>query len=88
MELDRIDKTQLIKESYRIEGISAEECRTIFVDWALKLPADIVPQEAIAVLYEAYAAAAPDHPMSQVLKDGMVAPTAPKRRGGRRGRVN
>ena len=31
-----IDPRGMIFESYNIEGISIEECRTIFLDWALE----------------------------------------------------
>ena len=36
--LDDIDKSGLIREAYRIDGITPPECRSIFVDWAIKLP--------------------------------------------------
>ena len=40
MTLDDVDKTGLIRESFRIDRISAAECRSIFLDWAIKLPAE------------------------------------------------
>ena len=87
MTLDQIDATGLIYESYRIDGITAAECRSIFVDWAIKLPSEFTPQEAIATLLKTYGDAAPNHPMTQVLRDGLTAPAKPKRRGGRAARV-
>jgi hypothetical protein len=33
-----IDPRGMIYESYRIEGISLEECRMIFLDWAMNTP--------------------------------------------------
>ncbi len=33
------DPKGLIRESFAIEGIGAPECRSIFLDWALGLPA-------------------------------------------------
>lgn len=87
MTLDEIDKTGLIREAYRIEGITDAECRSIFVDWAIKLPAGIAPQAAIARLLAEYGSATPDHPMSVVLRAGMTEPARPKRRGGRAARV-
>ena len=83
---EEIDKTGVIREAYRIEGITAPECRSIFVDWALNLPAAIAPQAAIAQLLERYGAAAPDHPMSVVLRAGLAEPARPQRRGGRAAR--
>lgn len=87
MTLDDIDKVGLIREAYRIEGISLAECRSIFVDWALRLPTEIAPPDAIRVLLDTYAAAGEDHPMSQVLSEGLSDAVAPKRRGGRKARV-
>ena len=87
MTLEEIDATGLIREAYRIDGISPAECRSIFVDWAIKLPGGITPQEAIQRLLDAYAEGADDHPMTVVLTQGL-APAAPaQRRGGRRGRA-
>ena len=87
MDLDVIDRTGLIREAYRIEGITGAECRSIFVDWALKLPAEIAPQAAIAELIRVHADGASDHPMTVVLQQGLSAPHRPKRRGGRAARV-
>jgi len=81
-----IDSIGLIDESYRIEGISEPECRSIFFDWALKLPAGIDDVEAINALLAIHGHHA-DHPMTAVLKAGLDRPTHPVRRGGRRGRV-
>ena len=36
---DENDPKGLIFEAYRIDGITLPECRTIFLDWALSLPA-------------------------------------------------
>ncbi|MGR3660740.1 MAG: hypothetical protein ACU0CA_06055 [Paracoccaceae bacterium] len=87
MHLQDIDKTGLIRESYRIEGIRIEECRSIFLDWALKLPVETEPQEAVAFLLETYSSNGPDHPMSLVLKEGLGTASRTGRRGGRRARV-
>lgn len=86
MELDQIDKIGLIKESYRIEGISEPECRSIFLDWALKLPIELDERAAIEALLAAYGSDT-DHPMTGVLKAGLDRPTHTKRRGGRKARV-
>lgn len=83
---DASDPKALIYESYRIEGITGEECRSIFVDWALSLPA-ADPAPHIAALLERYGADHPDHPMTRVLRKGQEAPPAARRRGGRAARV-
>jgi hypothetical protein len=40
MDLAAADPKGLVRESYRIEGITPGECRSILVDWALSLPVD------------------------------------------------
>lgn len=86
MELSEADPKGLVRESYRIEGITGGECRSIFMDWALSLPVDARVADAAAVLIATYAVPAPDHPMSAVLREALTAPATPRRRGGRLGR--
>ena len=81
-----IDPKDLIYDSYRIDGIDAGECRSIFLDWALSLPDTEETQDAIAQLLARYAPDNPDHPMTTVLRDGQAAAAKPKRRGGWRSR--
>lgn len=80
------DPRGLIREAYRIDGITPEQCRSIFFDWALGLPPDIDQNAAVARLHSVHAPDAPDHPMTKVLSDGMTAAPAPRRRGGRAAR--
>jgi hypothetical protein len=87
MNLDAADPKGLVRESYRIEGISARECRSILVDWALSLPDGRSVPEAARVLIATYAAAAPGHPMSAVLAQALTEPEPPRRRGGRAARL-
>jgi hypothetical protein len=84
---DDTDPKGLIRESYRIEGIGPGECRSIFVDWALSLAPAMPAREALPHLIDRYAAAHPGHPMNAVLTEGIKEAAAPKRRGGRAGRV-
>ena len=87
MKGDITDPKALIREAYRIDGISLEECRSIFVDWALSIDsADALAH--LARLLEVYAPDAPDHPMTQVLTEGTKAPPVAKRRGGRAARLS
>lgn len=83
MDMKLADPKGLIRESYKIEGITPEECRSIFVDWALSLGADIDVKDAMRAAMAGYNGAV-DHPMSVVLTQGMLATEqTPKRRGGR-----
>ncbi len=86
MDLSKADPKGLVRESYRIEGISLGECRSIFLDWALSLVLgqDVAP--ALNRLLAEYEVANPDHPMNEVLRQGLTPATAPRRRGGRLGR--
>lgn len=79
------DPKGLIRESYRIEGITEPECRSIFLDWALSVPvAD--PKAEIRALLDRHGADHPGHPMTAVLTAGLEKAGATGRRGGRRGR--
>lgn len=86
MKGDLHDPKALIREAYRIEGIDASQCRSIFLDWALSLPADQDTQASIGVLLDTYGADAEDHPMTEVLRDGQQRISQPRRRGGWRSR--
>ena len=88
MELTTSDPKGLIRESYRIEGITPSECRSVFMDWALSLPVDAAFKDALTHLIAVYAAPEPDHPMSAVLLEGQTMPDAEaRRRGGRAARM-
>lgn len=85
---DPHDPKGLVREAYRIEGIGTPECRSIFLDWALSLPAGADPRSSIRALLDRYGAPAPDHPMTETLRAGLAAAAPPKRRGGRAGRLS
>lgn len=86
MELNEADPKGLVRESYRIDGITPGECRSIFMDWALSLPVGAPIADAARVLIATYALAEPDHPMSTVLGEALTMPEHPRRRGGRSAR--
>ena len=82
-----IDRKGLIREAYRIEGITAPECRTIFLDWALSLPVGEDSSDTLRQLLDRYGAEAPDHPMTGVLTEGLAQTDRPRRRGGWKSRA-
>lgn len=86
MQRDPIDPKGLIREAYRIEGITAGECRSIFLDWALSLPEGDDTKATIAALLEKYRDQPAEHPMTAVLSEGLIRAEAPRRRGGWRSR--
>jgi len=88
MELAEADPKGLVRESYRIEGITPGECRSIFMDWALSIPVGAPVADAVRTLIATYGGPNPDHPMTAVLHQALTAPEAPRRRGGRIGRQN
>lgn len=81
-----LDPKGLIRESYRIDGITASQCRSIFFDWALSLPADHDTSATLKTLLERYEPDAPDHPMTEVMRQGQPGMAPPRRRGGWRSR--
>lgn len=81
-----LDPKGLIFEAYRIDGISAAECRSIFMDWALTLPDEMNPRQALRGLLSRHENSAPAHPMTTVLRDGLSGTATPRRRGGWRSR--
>lgn len=87
MQLEEADPKGLVRESYRIEGITLEECRSIFVDWALSLPVGRSTPDALRTLIAHYAQAQGGHPMNAVLQAGLEAPARTGRRGGREARI-
>lgn len=81
---DELDPKHLIAEAFRIEGITEEECRSIFLDWALSLPLGVDSVAALPQLLERHATES--HPMTQVMREGLQRMSAPRRRGGWRSR--
>jgi len=79
---DALDPKGLVAEAYKIDGITAVECRSIFLDWALNLQGD--SKEALTVLLDRHGDK--DHPMTQVMREGLTASDRPRRRGGWRSR--
>ena len=81
---DATDPKGLIAESFKIDGITYEECRSIFLDWALAVPVDADSRTLITTLLDRHQDEG--HPMRQVLEEGLAKMNAPKRRGGWKGR--
>jgi hypothetical protein len=71
------DPAGLIADAYRMDGIGAAECRSIFLDWALRV-AD--PAAASGRLLARHAPDWPDHPMTGLLAAAAGAAPAPGRR--------
>lgn len=82
----QFDPKGLIRESFRIDGIKPEECRSIFLDWALSLPGGQDTATALRTLLDQHADAPDDHPMKAVMQDGLTGIATPRRRGGWRSR--
>jgi hypothetical protein len=88
MRLDEADPKGLIRESYRIDGITPGECRSILLDWALGLPVGREVALALPVLLAHYAPLNAGHPMNVVMTAGLEQAAPPRRRGGRAARVS
>ncbi len=87
MQIDDVDWKGVIRESYRIEGIRIEECRSIFLDWLISVRGEAEVKAQIRFLLDQLGPQNPDHPMTTVLTEGLKEPKAKGRRGGRRARV-
>ncbi len=84
----RVDPRGLIRESYRIAGISMAECRSIFLDWVLGLPVDADARAMIRPLLGRHEREFPDHPMTRILRQGLEQPIRhPRRRNRHRRRA-
>ncbi len=84
--IEAADPKGLIRESYVIDGIQPSECRTIFLDWALSVPADQDTEVLVKRLLGHHGQIEPAHPMTDVLKAALSEAPKPKRRGGFRAR--
>jgi hypothetical protein len=82
---DAHDPKGLVREAYAIPGITEPECRSIFLDWALSLPAGADPMPSVRALIERYGVEG--HPMTGVLRAALEPPPRQGRRGGRAGRL-
>ena len=65
------DEKGLIFEAYNIENIDSSSCRVIFFDWLISLDQSINQGEAINDLLKAYSARFPNHPMTELLMEGL-----------------
>lgn len=81
-----LDPSNVIREAYRIDGIDAGSCRTIFLDWALQLTDGADQVAAVRDLLAHHADEPVDHPMTATLTAALNAPPAARRRGGAMGR--
>lgn len=83
------DPAGLIREAYNIEGIAAEECRSIFFEWVLGLKDGRTAAAGAATLLADYRDAPADHPMTALLREARDRPEPrPRRSGGAMGRRN
>ena len=74
------DPKKLISESFKINGISDEECRSIFFGWVLDFDTRLDINLAIKTLHEKYSLSNPTHPMTSVLLEGLSGSCRAKRR--------
>ena len=85
--LKQMDGRGLFDDSYKIDGITEGECRSIFLDWAIGIPAGQEPKPWLVQIYAHYQPQFPDHPMTNVLKESLGQAEHTGRRGARAGRV-
>ena len=88
MNYSEIDPKNLIAESYQIEGITASECRSIFLDWALSIPLEKDSTLLISKLLIYYRDESEDHPMTLLLSSSLELKGENRRTGRRRSRIH
>jgi hypothetical protein len=82
------DPKGLMKDAFEIEGITAAECRSIFLDWVLGVPAGADVRAEVKVIVAHYASLADaDHPMLATLTAAQEDTGPPRRTGGRQSRI-
>ncbi|MEM6897829.1 MAG: hypothetical protein AAF576_10610 [Pseudomonadota bacterium] len=86
MDVKDADPKGLIREAYRIDGITGGECRSIFLDWAIAVPESADTLAHVRKLLSVYGSDAPGHPMTETLTAALDTPAQTGRRGGYRGR--
>ncbi|MFT4715506.1 MAG: hypothetical protein ACI861_002317 [Paracoccaceae bacterium] len=83
-----IDPRGLIFETYRMDGIRIEECRSVFLDWALGQAIGVDMNAALLELKGEYVATNPGHPMNEVIEEGLTRSAGPTgRKGGHSART-
>lgn len=87
MKGDARDPRGLIQEAYKINGIDASQCRSIFLDWALGANVVGDTRADVQALLVQYSDQPKDHPMTQTLLAALKTAAPPRRRGGRAARV-
>ena len=87
MKGDALDPKALIREAYNIKDISAAECRSIFLDWALTIPSQEDMRDILKQLLDKYESVSQTHPMTENLRLGLQTAEPPRRRGGWRRRA-
>ena len=87
MNLKEMDSRELFEDSYKIEGITEGECRSIFLDWAIGIPAGQEHKPWLELIHGHYQPKFPEHPMTKVLSESLGQAKHTGRRGGRSGRV-
>ncbi|MEM6669175.1 MAG: hypothetical protein AAF661_08140 [Pseudomonadota bacterium] len=65
------DPRGLIREAFRIDGITEPDCRSIFLDWALGHGGEADHAALLQALLERHADEPADHPMRHVLLEGL-----------------
>lgn len=82
----KYDPKGLMNDSFAIDGITLSECRSIFVDWALSAGEAEEVRVSLEALIAHYGAENAEHPMLDVLREGLSEPVLKGRRGGWAGR--
>jgi len=81
-----MDPRGLFNDSYAIEGITERECRSIFLDWVIGVPAGQDVRSCVKMIHAHYRPRFPFHPMTKILAEGLGKAAHARRRGGKAGK--
>ena len=68
------DPKGLIQEAYNIEGISEQDCRSIFFEWTFGTDVGNELSDLVNSLHQYYMDKYPSHPMTKILAEGALQP--------------
>lgn len=81
--LREMDPRGLFDDSFRIKGVTERECRSIFLDWAIGVPAEQDARSWVKLIHAYYRTRFPLHPMTKILAEGLGKATNARGRGRR-----
>lgn len=71
MNIEQADPQKTITKAYQMKNLSSEDCRTVFMVWALSVDGDDIRHHAKTLLNK-YAKGQPSHPLTELLQKTLI----------------